>query len=353
MPGTMSTEIETTISPDASGSTPVDSLLDSAVASGDVAAFRAAKREALNGKEPPTAPAPPAEPVKAEPAAPTGEPAGEDAEIAKIPTDQRVTDPETGDVLDRRTRAGKRIVALLGRVKSYEARIAELQAQIGQAQPPKTPEAPKAPASTADSFPNFDAWLAQDGNAEKSYEEYIDARADYRTEQRLAADRAKQHQSDTDRAQAERFRALDEREAAFSKDHPDYAEVVRPAAEQIARGIAKQHPTALALAEFVQMSDQGPAMAYFLGQHPEEHQRLAALPPAVALVELGLLVGRPSQATTPAQPVTPTMSSAPKPPTTLGTKPTGPVDPIEAAVAAGDMSAFRAARLRERTATLR
>ena len=348
----MSTDVETpTASPEAA-SPPVDPI-DSAVASGDVAAYRAAKLEARSGKTADKAPDPPAEPVKAEASAPTGEPAGEDAEIAKIPTDQRVTDPETGDVLDRRTRAGKRIVALLGRVKSYEARIAELQAQIGQQTPPKAPDAPKAPASTADPFPNFDAWLAQDGNAEKSYEEYIDARADHRTEQRLAADRAKQHQSDTDRAQAERFRALDSREAAFSKDHPDYTEVVRPAAEQLARGVAKQHPTALAIAEFVQLSDQGPAIAYFLGQHPEEHQRLAALPPAVALVELGSLVGRPQPAAAPAQPVTPPVSSAPKPPTTLGTKSTGPVDPIESAVVADDFPAYRAARLRERTANLR
>lgn len=102
------------------------------------------------------------------------------------------------------------------------------------------------------------------------------------------------------------------------------------------------------IAEVVVTSEFTPQWMLHLSEHPDVLQSLLTLPSPEAVYRV---MGRieatfatPPQVSEPAAPVPVTpVSSAPPPPTTLGTKPGAPRDEVDAALAAGDFSAYRRA----------
>lgn len=111
------------------------------------------------------------------------------------------------------------------------------------------------------------------------------------------ANRKKQEQasiaSETQKVQQAYVARVDK----FKETHPDYSEVAE------SPDVSVSMPMAHAIAH----SEHGPALAYHLGQNPDEAKRISQLPPVAQLMELGKLEVKLT--TSPAKPV----SAAPKP----------------------------------------
>jgi hypothetical protein len=89
------------------------------------------------------------------------------------------------------------------------------------------------------------------------------------------------------------------------------------------------------MAEVIADSEDGPAVAYYLGKNPEAAAAIAQLPPSAAARELGKLEARLAfereKARTPATPARSAVSQAPPPPPKIEAS-----EPDVAPVSAGD-----------------
>jgi hypothetical protein len=116
-----------------------------------------------------------------------------------------------------------------------------------------------------------------------------------------------------------------------------------------------QRPTAANdLADEIIDSDVALQVLEHLTAHPDDKAKLLALPNRRALVrEFTRLEARFTPPATNGAAAPKTITDAPTPAVTLGARAASPADPIDSAVARGDVGAYRAARLRQRAAELR
>lgn len=110
----------------------------------------------------------------------------------------------------------------------------------------------------------------------------------------------------------QRQRTLAERVEAFRAEHPDY--------DQVAHN--PQVPITKAMAEEIIETDNPPAIAYYLGQNPQEAAQIAqmserAMARAIGRIEAKLSAQAAPSPTPPAQPTPKTVTRAPAPVTTL------------------------------------
>jgi hypothetical protein len=76
---------------------------------------------------------------------------------------------------------------------------------------------------------------------------------------------------------------FDARKQKFAAEHPDYVEVAE----------AETLPISMPMALTLMNIENGPEVVYWLGQHPDEAARIAALPtPAAAIFEVGKLAAK-------------------------------------------------------------
>lgn len=111
-----------------------------------------------------------------------------------------------------------------------------------------------------------------------------------------------------------RQQAFAEKESAFRAEHPDYDAVVRNPTLPITQQVA----------EVILDTDDPPAIAYYLGQNPEEAAAIAQMTPH----QIGRAIGRieaklsaPPASEAPRQPEPKTVTKAPAPVTTLSGSP--------------------------------
>jgi hypothetical protein len=240
----------------------------------------------------PTTQAPPEPPVEAAPVPETPAESDEDTTTDQTPQEKGA---------QTKGRLQKRIDELVaaryhtqGELDSARRQIAELQARLDGPAPAATPptRTPLTPPKEADY---------------ETYEQYLDARADYRVEVRLAADKdadeAKRAQDESTR----RRTTLHERIVTFAHDHPDYDEVVsNPALPSLTPWIIDRLTDP--------RNEIGPAMGYALAKDPARLAALVAMDAPDALEALGALKvelrsnGKPAVAL-------PKLPSAPPPPT--------------------------------------
>ena len=113
----------------------------------------------------------------------------------------------------------------------------------------------------------------------------VEAREKATRERLVAEDHARQNE--------ERIRTVvdtwNQRRTAFMAEHPDFAEVAE------ADGVTITVPMRDALLD----DENGPAAAYYLGQHPEEATRIAALGPVRQIAEMGKIFATLAQPATP------------------------------------------------------
>lgn len=160
---------------------------------------------------------------------------------------------------------------------------------------PSTPGKLEYPAE----LKSYEAYAEK--NAEATYEEYMDARGDFRTDHRL---RAQQSEQTARSAEEQRLKPFRDRETAFKAKTPDYDSVIQ-------RSPVFEMPLPpWVIAEMLE-SEHGPALRYYLAQHPDETAWMASQPKAAAVSFLkGLFTTAP---------VAPTV--------TTGTEPTTKADP--------------------------
>lgn len=228
------------------------------------------------------------------------------------------------------------------RAQEADARAARLEAELAATRAPKA--APVAEVA-APAFPEYGEWAAKPGNETKPYEAYIDARTDWRYDQRQRAEQ-------TTKAEQAIMQRLDASNTAFRDrltkdiaDEPEFLETVdsrlaeaprlsafvrRPDGAFVERGTNRplQAPTFVNfLSEQIFLAEHPKALLRHLSD-PQEVQRLATLPPDEVIRALAKLdvPSVPAAASTrgPAQKAQ--KSQAPDPITPLGSSPLGTAD---------------------------
>ena len=152
------------------------------------------------------------------------------------------------------------------------------------------------------------------------YDQYLEALADWKADQKVAEFRKQAEQQTAQRSQAEQLqaiqRAYDERVEKARAKYQDY--------DDVAHGPV---PINDAMALAIRASEDGPDIAYYLGNHVEEAQRIYRLPPLLAVAEIGRIGAKLASAPPPTKPVTRT--PAPITPVGSGSSPQQTDDPLD------------------------
>lgn len=228
------------------------------------------------------------------------------------------------------------------RAKTLEAQIEALKARQPEPAKPAAVEKP-APSSAPAAFPSFEAWIAQDGHSDKTFEDFIDARADWRFDQRREAERREAAQREHETTVKTALDAWVERREAFAATHPDFLDKTHDFLNRVETGTP--------MGDAIVDSPVGPALALYLAEHPDEVTRIVRLPPVSALRALGKLEARfdpesLTSASASAGPAAKTVTTAPAPPMTLRAQSVEPADDVESALASRDFRAYEAAQNR-------
>lgn len=191
------------------------------------------------------------------------------------------------------------------RRQAAERQTAELNAKVDQLTELVSKLVPKDqpqddPRPTRDKFDDPDAY-------DRALEGWAGRRA---SQVALAEARAEQAKA----AQESQLNGLREtytqRVSEFQADHPDYEDVVMNDELQIS----------VPMSQAILEAEDGPAIAYYLGNNPEVAERLAKLSPAQAVYEIGKISTRISNPPKPrAEPIRPLAAR----------NPVGPKDPSE------------------------
>jgi hypothetical protein len=307
-------------------SRPATTAVEQAVADNKFSTFRDASRAERSGT--PKTPAPPADATPAAAAAPT--------------------------------EAQRQISKQQQRTNDYERRIAEQAAEIARLKTPAQAAAPRrdaapAPAPTPEKFPTYDGYLAT--NPDASLEDWMDARDTWRDDKQSAA--AQMRAEADQRVQSEQTRAttFSTQVGERTKTDPAFLQKISPDVLALrpfaALGEGEVGGPLNAIAEELLDSPVAPALMEHFTAHPEDLQRLTTLRDPRALIrEFGKLEARFDAAAAADDAPAPhkTITAAPTPGTTLGSRPAVAGDPIHSAVASGNFSAFRAASLAARKA---
>jgi hypothetical protein len=252
----------------------------------------------------------------------------------------------------------KRRAAIREEIAREEARLQSLR-NPQQEKREDTPASPPAPA--AEKFPSYDAWLEK--NADGSYEDYIDERAEFRVEQRWAA---KEREAQERAEHEKRAQTVQARDTQFSERlnkaieaEPDFLEKCSPDVLELrpfeyltreADGRLRDPQTGkfvlpgrAAVASEVLASDVAPQLMRHFSDHPEELQKLERLHPDALYKAFGALEYRLREGAAkpaPAAPPRKTVTDAPDPGTTLGRRPAAAADEVASAVSRGDFASY-------------
>jgi hypothetical protein len=185
------------------------------------------------------------------------------------------TDPEThetpvaerergADGKFKRNAIQERIDKAVAQQRAAEREAAALRAEVEayrtrtQAAPPASPDQPAAPSYDATKGPELAEF--------NSYEEWVDARAEWKAEQKWQRIQADAAERAAKQAHERTIATHTERIAAFAAKTPDYFDKIQE---------ARSLPVSVAMEAAIIASDHGPAIAYFLATHPEEGAQLA------------------------------------------------------------------------------
>lgn len=248
-----------------------------------------------------------------------------DASEVSLEGDEEESDSDEQPGAEQPKRKGgfqRRIDKLTREKRELEARIAALEAKLagGTGKTPAGEDHEPTPPGEAPGKPkpeDFD-----------TYEAYTEALTDWKLEQR-ERERARQE------AERRVFERWLQRIEAARQAHPDFDEVVD-----------SDTPVSAAMQQAILESDLGAEIAYWLGKHRAEAERISQLPPIAAIREIGRIEASLSQAEPSPKPKAP-ITRAPKPVTPVsGGKAGGVSDPYDPSLAE-DYAAWERARRAE------
>ena len=263
---------------------------------------------------------------------------------AEQEADSPKTDAEVSEAARtlRRSRSEKKVLKEIALRKQAEDRAFRLEQELARARatPPvaaPTPSAPVADVAPAAAplaapqfaFPTFDEYQAKHPDAD--YDAYQDARADARDAWREGVKRATAaHEARQEaalaarRAEAQAAADYESHKDAFVAQHPDYDEVLAQVPLPSTVNARGERVDAAVVGPFrdllYRIGPQAPQLLYYLGQHPDEAERIfASAGPAdliATFTEVKLkAVGPPSGRPTPVAAARPSrpMTDAPAP----------------------------------------
>jgi hypothetical protein len=222
--------------------------------------FVARRAKGETAETPPTSPEPPKPP--AEPKLPDlgDEPPPEEPQEPGKPAGKGKKDFQSrfDQIYRQRSEA-------LREVEAHKARIAALEAEIQQARAPKpAAEPPVEPSLQPDKPPVLDEWLA----AGKTYEDWLDARNDYRIQRAIAQERQREAAQAAEREYQSRLAGFAERTEAARQKYPDYEERV------MQNDRVQLSPVMMAIGH---LSPHGPDLLYWLATHEAEANEIGRL----------------------------------------------------------------------------
>lgn len=208
---------------------------------------------------------------------------------------------------------------------------------------PVTEPDQKAPARPKFTYPGYEAWSAQAEHADLAYEDYIEERA-------VARVRHERQIEDADREQyaaaaarhAEGWQPFNGRAAAFKATHPDVDALLK---NSPSNEVQIPMPVYLAVEDEIRTSEHGPALRYYLAQHPETTREIAGLSPAAAVRKLDTLITSPTAASTGTAAAIPPKTQAAAPLEPVGSTPTASTRSLGVVAKSGSSADYR--RLRE------
>jgi hypothetical protein len=212
----------------------------------------------------------------------------------------------------------------LREVEAHKAKIAALEAEIQQARAPKPPvEPPAQPALDPGKAPVLEEWLG----AGKTYEDWLDARNDWRIQKALQSERQRVAAEASEREVQAQMAGFVERTEAARTKYSDYDEKVvqndRVQLSPVMMDIARRSPA-------------GPDLLYWLATHEDQANSIGELtkfyPPAsYPLVEAHLLLLSGHQTSAPGAKKAVSVSQAPAPISPVGGGSTTSTVPLDQA----------------------
>jgi hypothetical protein len=204
----------------------------------------------------------------------------------------------------RHASAQKRIDELTRQYREEQRRADRLEGEMQAIRrqwdgpPSPSPDSTPAPAPVPAGKPTADSF--------GTYDEYVEAlagwRADQRFAERMTEERAAQQAREQQAHLEQTTRTFADREAKTKAEIPDYDDVIAGAS-----ALAVTPPMVSAIYE----SEDGPKLRYYLATHPDECRQIAAMPATSALRALGRIEA--TFATVPSKPTMPTLTAAPAP----------------------------------------
>jgi hypothetical protein len=179
-------------------------------------------------------------------------------------------------------------------VSQAEVPAPELEATVAPISEVQTPEVPEAAPKT---------FSQEELDAAISNEDYVEALADQRAEQKLI-------EREQRKQQAEILETYHDKEEEVRAKYTDF--------EQVAYN--PNLPITTVMAQSIQASDNGPEVAYHLGANPREAERISRLSPILQAKEIGKIeaqlaanppVKKTSNAPSPISPVTARTTGSP------------------------------------------
>lgn len=240
---------------------------------------------------------------------PSEAPAAEEPEVKTEPeaeTGNKEQEPdEEGDDEKPAKRKGgwqRRIDRLTTEKRELESRLAALEAKSGGEKPAESAPQPQGKPSVE----NFE-----------TYDAYVEALADWKLEQRIAAERHREEEAKAKAQQQDKLSAWGEKVKAAEGRYDDFEEVAYNPAVRIT----------MAMQEAILESPVGPDLAYWLGSHPQDAARIADLSPISQARELGKIEAslatpetkkpKPSAAPAPIKPVSTAAAPSTKKPESM------------------------------------
>jgi hypothetical protein len=176
----------------------------------------------------------------------------------------------------------KKIDKLTREKSELQARLDALEQKVQQQQTPNPAEARRVEEEiieVPETFPSKVDWLAM--NAEKTEEDYIDARADWKFDLRQAQQQEADAKAQREATERQVLDNYNEKLNDFKSEHDDFDEIVGNPTIKIPQSVQ------VAILEM-----NIPEVAYYIGQHPDEAKKMMAMTPAVAAAYVGKLAAR-------------------------------------------------------------
>ena len=244
--------------------------------------------------------------------APASANAGEEA--GESNGDDAAADKDKGAAPPKKSGVQKRIDELVRERETErraremaEAELIRLREQVEGKKPEQQP-GPQAGKPKPDDF--------------KSYEDYLEALADFKAGEKLAKER-----QDTQAAMEREHRA---KEKATFQDRTEKARTKYADFDDVVFG-GEAVPVTQPMMDAIFDSEHGPDIAYHLGKHPDDAKRIAGLSPVAAIREIGKIEARFLQGAMP--PEQKRTSKAPEPITPVGGAGASDKDPAKMTMA--------------------